>query len=326
MLDYVGDVNPANNRHFAVYTLLPRVIDIIFSYFGGSPARFLQQLSTTTIVYDAMAAFLMPTRLEYINYRLIDEVLNIVSNDDSFACRNSILVTELRKLANWVSTFDEHSRTRIKIDPLDARCDVNFAMLHSTMYFAACEPQTDLHVAMAMLCSFSVAKRNNKSLFLFLDNIPTPCQFNRRAQDLFNRATQGWPTVDHDKVVKEVLHDIVTTNRYDIVLGMSGMPVKLKRPHFPLRNMRAEYVTRTYESYFALAKEDEEPIVEDKLVVKKPLQALYLYVSSFDRHLSVPAVEELDQWDLISNRLLCGDHLLPLTSSGHYLDRSFFHL
>lgn len=326
MLEYDGGVNPASNRHFVVYTLLPRVLDIIFRFFGKSPTRFLHMLSTTTVIYDAVAAFLMPARLEYINHRLIDEVLNIVSMDDAFACRNDNLVTEIRKLANWVSTLDEHSRMRIKVDPADTRCDVNFGMLHSTLYFAACEPHVDLHVAMAMLCSLAVSKRNNKSLYLFLDSIPTPCQFNRRAQDLFNRATQGWPTADHSKVVKEVLHDVITTNRYDAVLGMSGEPVKLKKPHFPLRNMRAEYATRTYESYCALVKEDEEPIVEDKVVVRTPLQALYLYVSSFDRHLSVPVVEEMDAWDLLSGRLLCGDHLLPLTNSGHYLDRSFFHL
>lgn len=326
LLDYEGDIRRASEHYFVVYTMLPRVLDIMFKYYGGATARFVHILQTTTIVYDAMAAFLMPRRLGYINHRLIDEVMNIVELDPSFGARNNVFVTELRKLATYVSTLDEHSRVRIKVEHDDARCDVNFNMLHTTMYFAVCEQQLDNHVAMAMLCSLSVAKRSNKSLYRFLDDIPTPCQFNRRAQDLFNRATQGWPACDHNKVVKDVLHEVVTTTRYDSILGMTGEAPKLSRPHFPLRKMREECQTPTYASYTSLVKAEEETIMDDRIVVRTPLEALYLYVSSFDRSLTVPFAEEMEVWDLLDNRILCSDHLLPLTMNGHYLDRSFFHL
>jgi hypothetical protein len=326
MLDYEGYIHPINSRYFVVYTLLPRVLDTIFKYFDRCTTRFNKILSTTTIIYDIMAAFLMPARLQYINYRLIDEVFNIVSIDIDFARRNAVLVTELRKLAAWVSTMDEHSRARIKVDRADARCDVNFAMLHSTIYFAACEPQISPLVAMAMLSSLAVSKRSNKSIFVFLDNIPTPCQFNRRTQDLFNRVTQGWPTSDHSRIVRGLMRDVATTTHYDSILGMTGKPMKLKKPHFPVRKMKEEYATRTFGSYAELIRHEQQPLMEDTQATRSPLEAIYLFLSSFDRHLAVPLVEEMDTWDLITSNLLTSDHLLPLSNQGHYLERSFFHL
>lgn len=325
-LDYEGGIHPIDSSAFVVYKMLPRVLNTIFKYFKFNTAAFIQSIDTLTIVHDVMAAFLMPRRLEYIHYQLVEEVLNAADMNEDFCARYSMLVVEVRKLHAWVRLLDEHSRTRIKIDLDDARCTVNFRVLHATMFIAACDPSLNPLVSMAMMCSMSVDKRRNESLYAFLERIPTPCQYNKRVNDLYNRLIIGVPAIYHEEIAQNLRKQIATTTIYDDALGLNAPPPVYKKARFPTRKMVADYATPTFDSYKALVKEQRQALIAERPARDQPLQAMYLYFNSFDRNLAVPAFKELDAWDLLSNGTLECTRLLPLTNEGHYLDRSFFYI
>lgn len=324
-LDYEGGIHPIDSSAFVVYKMLPRVLNTIFRYYKYDTAAFIHSLDTLTIVHDVMAAYLMPKRLEYIHYQLVEEVLNAADMNEEFCARYSMLIVEVRKLYTWVRLLDEHSRTRIKIDQEDARCTVNFRVLHATLFIAACDPGLNPLVSMAMMCSLSIDKRRNESLYAFLERIPTPCQFNKRVNDLYNRLIIGMPAVYHEEIGLNLRKQIATTTTYDDALGLNAPPPVYKKPRFPTRKMAAIYATPTFDSYNALVK-SQPPLIVEKDAREQPLQAMYLYFSLFDRNLAVPAFKELDAWDLLSNDTLECTRMLPLTSEGHYLDRSFFYI
>ena len=325
-LDYEGSIHPINSSAFVVYKMLPRVLHTIFKYYKNNTADFIHALDTTTIIYDIMAAYLMPRRLDYIHYQLIEEVMNLANNSEEFRARYSLLIVEIHKLYAWARLLDEHGRTRIKVEQDDARCTVNFRVLHATLFIAACDPGLNPLTAMALMCSLSVDKRRNESLYTFLERIPTPCQFNKRFMDIYNRLILNEPADKHEQIQLELSEKIATTRIYDNEMGMNLPPPVYKKPRFPTRKMAAIYSTPTFERYVALLKMQLQPLLPEKNAREQPLQAMYLFFNSFDRNLAVPAFKELDAWDLISDDTLECTQLLPLTNEGHYLDRSFFYI
>lgn len=307
-LDYTASAHLMNSEHFVVYELVPHVLNSMFRYYGRNVAAYVHALHTTTIIYDVMASYLMPKRLEYINYRLIEEVLNLLelSNMHAFCQHHALMIAEVRKLAAWVRSFDEHSRTRIRVVRDDARCDVNFDLLHFTVFNAACDPRLDCNVAMAMMCSMAVADRRNTSLFAFLDAIPTPCQYNKRVHDLYLRVTGGLPIVYHAAKARELLTDIAR-GVYDDLLGLNAPPPVYKAPRFPAIKCEC-----TFDEYAALTRPRE---TTERPTRNAPLEAYYLFVRSFDKG--------VDAWDLLTDDFI--DRSLPLIG-GHYLEQAFFHI
>lgn len=325
-LDYAGFVYPIDTKWFVIYNLLPHVLNAILLYYKNT-AAFVYALEETTIVYDIMAAFMMPMRVEYINYRLIEEVLNLteLENMHAFCDHHVIMISEVRKLATWVRHFDEHSRTNIKIDRTDERWNINVDMLITTVFNAACDPRLDRHVAMAMMCSMFVSQRDNSSLCAFLNSIPTPCQFNKRVHDLYLRLTTGLRPADYAEVGAEMLRDI-TKDKYTKELGLEEPPPVYKRPRFPTRRVVGNYATPTFETYTALVKRQASPLLAERPSSLEPLEALYLFTSSLDRNFTANSDRRYDSWDLLSTNTLDCKRLLPLTDAGHYLERSFFYI
>lgn len=326
-LDYSGGVYPITGGFFVVYELLPRVLDAIFQFYKTA-ACFVHALQETTIVYDVMAAFLMPCRLEYINYRLIDEVLNLteLDNMDAFCQHHSMLIGEVRKLAEAVKHLDDHSRARIKVDREGVHSHINIDLLLMTMFNAACDPRLDRNAAMAMMCSVSVAQRSNKAIYAFLDAIPTPSgQYNKRVHDLYTRLTIGLRPCDHADVGREMMRDIMA-GRYDRELGLCDPPPKYKRPRFQARYIHGDYTTPTFANYAQHVKRGATPVLDERPGLRQPMQALYLFVSSFDRNFAKAGDRYYDSWDLLSANMLDCEQLLPLTVDGHYLDRAFFYI
>lgn len=327
LLSYGGGVYPMSSGFFVLYELLSRVLDGIFRFYKTA-AAFVQSLQETTIVYDVMAAFLMPRRLEYINYRLIDEVLNLTELDNmhDFCQHHRMMINEVRKLAESVKNLDDHSRAQIKIDREGVHSHINVDLLLSTVFNAVCDMRLDRNVAMAMMCSMSVSQRSNKSLYTFLDTIPTPSgQYNKRVHDLYTRLTMGLRPCDHADVGREMMRDIMA-GKYDSELGITDAPPQYKRPRFPTRYVHGRYTTSSFEAYSELVCVQEHPLLDEHPSIPQPTQALYLFVSSFDRNFTVSSDKYYDSWDLLSTNMLECTRLLPLTDSGHYLDRAFFYI
>ncbi len=325
-VNYCGGLFPISSGWFPLYELLPRVLHAIFSFFKTT-ASFVYMLQDTTIIYDVMAAFLMPRRVDYINYRLIDEVINLteLDNMDEFCRHHHMMITEVRKLAESVKHLDDHSRTRITLERSGAHSHINFDKLLATVFNAACDPRLDRNVAMTMMCSMAVSYRSNKSLYAFLDTIPTHRQYSKRVQDLYTRLTIGLRPCDRQAVGRNLLKDI-KADKYDRELGLCDPPPKYKRPHFSTRYMHGTYVTPTFDLYTALTRDNPRPLFPEQKGIPQPLEALYLFVSSFDRNFSGLEEYYYDSWDLLTTDMLECTKLLPLTADGHYLDQAFFYI
>lgn len=323
IMDHKSHMHQANSPYLSVYENVPRMFDVIMSFLNHDCSLFNELLDSSTVIYDMVGSLLMPKRIDIINYRLIDEVLNLCELSDmaEFLYKHASLVTQIRTLEEHVRYLDEHNRTFIKVVRDDTRWKIDLDKLHFDVFNAACDEELDPVVGMAMMCSLSLANRSNENMTKFLDELRTTCQYNKRVMDLRARLLLGQKTSDYEEITQKMMQDLATTDLYDEFIGLTADPPKYEPPRFPTKRIVGAYGTPKQKDYMALCRDNPTPMVFER-IAPQPIHGMFLFFSALDRKFVRDPVKYRDTWTPIDNDLL----LLPLSVKGHYFERAFFYI